>query len=67
MNISQCVGMSQQALSAFVLGALSAYSIFLLVILMFYSLYKSSRTDGQGALKYKPYLHSSAHITDVRS
>lgn len=67
MNINPCAVISQQALFAFVQGAVLVYLIFSLAILITAYLCRSKRIDGRDTLKYKPYLSSARHLTDVRS
>lgn len=67
MNISPCADTASQALIAFGLGAASVYLISLLVTLLFVFLSRSNRTGGPTQPKWKPYLGSARHITDVKS
>lgn len=67
MNISLCDFTSSPELIAFAAGALSVYGISLLFTLLLCCLCRSSPTAGRDTMRYKPYLNSSRHITDVRS
>lgn len=67
MNTNQWIGILPVELTSFVLGGLSAYLILSLLILIFVSLSRSSPTAGRGTTKYKPFLNSARHITDVKS
>ena len=67
MNTSLWTGTLPAELIAFALGGLSAYLILSLLILIFVSLSRSSPTAGRGTTKYKPFLNSARHITDVKS
>ena len=66
MNTNLCSDIAQQALPAFFQGAAWAFLTLSLYILI--SLYssKSNRISGRTKTKWKPYLHSGHHLTDIR-
>lgn len=67
MSIELCNDTLNQALTAFGLGALSAFLIFLLCTLLIASSSRSRATVGRPPLRCSPYLRSSHQVTDVKS
>lgn len=67
MNINLWHEIARQALWCFALGALWAFLTISLYFLISCGWFRSNRTAGQAKSKWKPYLNSARHLTDVRS